>query len=131
MSWFGEVTLDVSYKCSIGPNGHQMVLTSHAPDRPYYQEVRECNHCGRKLKSHEPFIICLAQECNLVYCSKCMKKYEDKAENLDNLKKSSAVDLMNAQLSVDLIYTILKSITDHTVGQPKHSANGALKEDDW
>ena len=45
-----------------------------------------------------------------------MKKYEDKAENLDNLKKSSAVDLMNAQLSVDLIYTILKSITDHTVG---------------
>ena len=96
MSWFGEVTLDVKYKCKDGPNSYEMSLSTHSSDRPYFEEGRECKDCGRKLKNRGPCIICHAQNFQMVYCSNCMKKYEDKSSTLDNLKKSSAVDLMNA-----------------------------------
>lgn len=34
-------------------------------------------------------------------------------------------------MKVDLIHTIMKCITELTVGKPKHSADGLLKPDDW
>jgi len=44
---------------------------------------------------------------------------EPHREDQDKKRKSTAFELMTAQLSVDLIYTILYSITEHTVGIKK------------
>ena len=44
---------------------------------------------------------------------------EPHREDQDKRRKSTAFELMTAQLSVDLIYTILYSITEHTVGIKK------------
>ena len=41
-------------------------------------------------------------------------------ESHNTEKKLSSFGLMNEQLSIDLLYVILKVITDHTVGVKKH-----------
>lgn len=37
----------------------------------------------------------------------------------NDIRKNLAVELMNSQLSIELIFTILHSVTEHTKGSPK------------
>jgi len=45
--------------------------------------------------------------------------YFESNENQTNMRKNLAVQLMNQQLSVELVYSILFTVTEHTVGIPK------------
>ena len=45
--------------------------------------------------------------------------YDDGYDDPNDIRKNPAYTLMYKQLSIDLIYTILHSITEHTVGMVK------------
>lgn len=47
----------------------------------------------------------------------------DVTTEANDIRKNLAIKLMSAQLSVELVYTILYTITEHTVGRSK--------SDDW
>lgn len=44
----------------------------------------------------------------------------DEKDIKNDLQKNVSSSLMNSQLSVDMIYTILHSITEHTIGRVKN-----------
>jgi hypothetical protein len=48
--------------------------------------------------------------------------YDDGIEDENDIKKNPAFTLMYKQLSIDLIYTILHAITEHTVGMTKKAS---------
>jgi len=46
---------------------------------------------------------------------------EKQKKNLGDIQKNPAMVLLSAQLSIELVYSILVAITEHTVGETKSS----------
>ena len=57
---------------------------------------------------------------DLVSSKKKKKNKKSKEDDANSIKKNTAAQLMSARLSIDLLYTILYGITEHTVGHPKN-----------